>query len=98
MCTTPKLVGGYEFMFDDVVLEPLSNRLLKQLGHSLKKRNGPVCLSVGIIRFVRFRDHNHDCFLPMLRVMTQLYACIKNVNEQFFYIWPAPFQQRPANS
>src|SRR6202453_357620 len=97
MCTTPKLIGGYQLMLNDVVLEPLSNRLLQQLGHSLKKRDGPMCFSVGVIGFVRFRDHNHNRFFPTLRVMTQLYAGVKDVNKEILHRRPAPFQQGPAN-
>jgi hypothetical protein len=45
---TPKLVGVYELVRDDVVLHALRYRLLKELAHSFEQRDGPVRFGKGV--------------------------------------------------
>jgi hypothetical protein len=75
------------------VLHALRDHLLKQLGHSLKQRDGSVRLGLCVVGPVGLGNDHHDRVLPNGRVVTQGDAGIVDRSEGS-EAGPQPFLSR----
>jgi len=69
-----------EVVFDNVELESFSNYLLNEFAESVEKNNGMERFGIVVSWLVWLRNNYHRGSLEMIRPVSQVDACICNVD------------------
>lgn len=62
----PKLGHGEEVMLFDVLIDMLSNNLLKEFPNALYESYGLVTFRNAVVRFLGFVNNNNGCMFPWM--------------------------------